>query len=171
MSDFNLMTPDQQRQDLLSKLQSIGGANGSYGVGYQGLSKATGASTGGVASQSIAALPAAASVLGGSGGAAGAAQGIGGASGGLSGAMGTAGSAVGMLGGLAQIYLGFKAAKLAKKQFNFQKDAYNNNLVNSVKSYNTQMGDRIAARHNTEGRSAAETSSYLNSNRLTAREL
>jgi len=107
--------------------------------------------------------------LGGGGAAAagGAAPGIfgglfgGGASGG-GGLGGLLGGASDILGGL----LGFGQNKLAKKTFNFQKDAFNANLANQVQSYNTSLEDRVRARHNTEGRTGAFTESYLGRNRL-----
>lgn len=87
--------------------------------------------------------------------------------GGLAGGLQTAGSAMDILGGLAQIYFGFQQQKLAKKQFAFQREAFNTNLRNSVQSYNTALGDRIRARHFTEGKSDSETAAYLKENRLT----
>ena len=78
------------------------------------------------------------------------------------------GTGMDILGGLAQIYLGFQANKLANKNLNFQIGAYNNNLENTVQSYNTALSDRINARHFTEGKSAADTTAYLNENKLKA---
>lgn len=98
---------------------------------------------------------------------AGATGGAAGGLGGLAGGLQTAGSAMDILGGLAQIYFGFQQQKLAKKQFNFQRDAFNTNLQNSVQSYNTALGDRIRARHFTEGKSDSDTAAYLKENRLT----
>lgn len=167
---------DAQISEMLKNLQNLGVGTGQQSVAAPAISASpTGSSLKAISSQpsqaATAALPAVASVLGTSGGAGGASAGglsaLGGASGG-GGALGAAGSAVGILGGLANIYFGFQAQKLAKKQFNFQKDAYNNNLVNTVQSYNTSLEDRIRARHNTESRSAGETASYLNNNRLQA---
>ena len=86
---------------------------------------------------------------------------------GLAGKLQTAGSAMDILGGLAQIYFGFQQQKLAKQQFGFQKQAFNSNLRNSVQSYNTALGDRIRARHFTEGKSNNDTADYIKSNSLT----
>jgi len=44
------------------------------------------------------------------------------------------------------IYAGLKNLSLAKKSFNLQREAYQTNLANQTKSYNTQIGDRIAGR-------------------------
>jgi len=114
--------------------------------------------------------------LGSGGAAAGAAPGIlggifgggsssGGSSGGFGG--GLLGAIPDLLGGI----LGFGQNKLAKKTFNFQKDAFNANLANQVQSYNTSLEDRARARHNTEGRTGAFTESYLGRNRLTNTEV
>ena len=84
----------------------------------------------------------------------------------LSGGLQTAGSAMDILGGLADIYFGFQQQKLAKSNLNFQKNAFNANLGNSVQSYNTALGDRIRARHFTEGKSDSQTAAYLDENKL-----
>lgn len=96
------------------------------------------------------------------GGAPGAAPGMSKLAGGLQ----TAGSAMDILGGLANIYFGFQQQKLAKEGLNFQKGAFNTNLQNSVQSYNTALGDRIRARHFTEGKSDSQTANYLAENKL-----
>ena len=84
----------------------------------------------------------------------------------LSGGLQNAGSAMDILGGLADIYFGFQQQKLAKRNLAFQKDAFNANLGNSVQSYNTALGDRIRARHFTEGKSDSQTAAYLEENKL-----
>lgn len=60
----------------------------------------------------------------------------------------------------------FQAQKLAKEQFNFQKEFANKNLANQIKSYNTSLEDRGRARAAMEGQSAEEAQSYIDNNRL-----
>lgn len=90
--------------------------------------------------------------------------------GGLSGALQTAGSVADLAGGLAQIYLGFQANKLAKKNFEFQKTAYNNNLEASTSAYNTALADRANARYHTQNNSAG-AAAYINENKLTPKSI
>ena len=76
-----------------------------------------------------------------------------------------------VLGGiqtLGNLWNSFQANKLAKKSFEFQREAFYTNLENQEQSYNTELEDRIAARYATEGRSdvAGETASYMERNRL-----
>lgn len=60
----------------------------------------------------------------------------------------------------------FQAQKLAKEQFNFQKEFANKNLANQIKSYNTSLEDRGRARAAMEGQSAEEAQTYIDNNRL-----
>ena len=46
------------------------------------------------------------------------------------------------------------------------RETFETNLRNNTQTYNTALEDNISARHNTEGRSAAETDAYLAENRL-----
>lgn len=76
-----------------------------------------------------------------------------------------------VLGGiqtLGNLWNSFQANKLAKKSFEFEKEAFYTNLENQEQSYNTELEDRIAARYATEGRAdvAGETASYMEKNRL-----
>jgi len=48
--------------------------------------------------------------------------------------------------GIAEIWQGFKQAKLQKKQFNFTKEAWNKNYANQVKDYENALKDKWAAR-------------------------
>lgn len=154
-----LQTPDEQRADLQAKLAALGGGT-SNSVALPAVAQSTIPALG-----SIGAAPGSPG-----GGIPGLSQ-VAGKAGGLSGVLGGLGQGIGALGGLASIYQGFQAQKLAKKAFKFQKGAYNNNLINSTQSYNTELGDRIAARHNTEGRSQAATDQYNRENRLQANTL
>lgn len=49
---------------------------------------------------------------------------------------------LGGISGLANAFTGFKQLGLAKKQFNWQKDAFNTNLVNQANLVNSQLADR-----------------------------
>ena len=75
------------------------------------------------------------------------------------------GAGIGALGGLAQIYASLKGAKLAAKDFDFQKKAYNNQLEASTKGYNTALMDRANNRGNQYG-DAGYATNYYNENRL-----
>ena len=64
-------------------------------------------------------------------------------------------------GTMAQAYLGWQAMKQAKQQLNFQKEAFNANLNNSISSYNTSLEDKIRGRtSNYEGKEA-DVQAYL----------
>ena len=62
------------------------------------------------------------------------------------GKMQTVSQGLGAFSSLAQIYAGFKAMKLAKDQFKFQKEAWNKNYQAGVKDYENTLKDRWAAR-------------------------
>ena len=74
--------------------------------------------------------------------------------------------AMGGLQTLGNLYMAFQANKLAKKQFRFQKDFANQNLANSIQSYNTSLEDRIRSRAVTEGRDPGYADEYLSKNKL-----
>ena len=59
-----------------------------------------------------------------------------------------------------------KAQKLAKDHFSFQKGVTETNLANSIKSYNTTLADRAAARYSMEGKSDTERDAYISKNSL-----
>lgn len=60
--------------------------------------------------------------------------------------MGFVPAAAQSLAGIGQMWTGMQNYKLAKDQFNFSKQAYQQNLANQIKSYNTQMEDRLRGR-------------------------
>ena len=61
--------------------------------------------------------------------------------------MGTLNTGFKGLATLGSLWGAFQGNKLARKQFSAAQDAYNTNLTNSIKSYNTQLEDRIRGRH------------------------
>ena len=61
----------------------------------------------------------------------------------------------------------FQGNKLARKQLSLATDAYNTNLTNSIKSYNTQLEDRIRGRHSpTNAIGQAEADRQIEANKL-----
>ena len=64
------------------------------------------------------------------------------------------------------LYMGNKALKFAKDQFNFQKDLANTNLNNSIKSYNTKLGDIANTRSVMETGSTGKYDNWYNDNKL-----
>lgn len=63
---------------------------------------------------------------------------------------GTMSLALGGLQTIGGLWAAFEQNKLAKKQFEFQKNVTNANMANQIQSYNTTLGDRIHARAYTE---------------------
>lgn len=80
--------------------------------------------------------------------------------------VGTGQLALGGLSALAGIWNAMQSNKLAKEQFNFQKDFANTNLNNQIKSYNTALEDRLNARGVIEGRDPAYTAAEIDRRRL-----
>jgi len=74
--------------------------------------------------------------------------------------------ALGAIQTLGSLWNSFQQNKLAKQSFQFQKDAFNTNLANQEKSYNTALEDRINARYVNEGRSQAEADAYIKDHSL-----
>ena len=82
--------------------------------------------------------------------------------------VGTGQLALSGLGALTGIWNASKQNKLAKEQFNFQKDFATTNLNNQTKTYNTALEDRMTARGAAEGRSADYTANEIARRRLTS---
>lgn len=82
--------------------------------------------------------------------------------GGLDG-LGTAMDGLGSLGG---IYTSLKGLGLAKDQMNFQKQAFNTNMTNQTKTYNTALEDRVRSRTHAEGGTPQQAEQYLSKNKL-----
>lgn len=82
------------------------------------------------------------------------------------GALGIANGAISGIQTLGNLWMGFKAMKLAKKQYKFQKKMTETNLANQMKSYNTALADRARSRGVMEGQTADQVAQYINSNSL-----
>jgi len=67
---------------------------------------------------------------------------------------------------IGNIYAALQANKLAKKQFNFSKKAYNANMANSIQSYNTTLADRLNSRAKVEGSSDDQAAAEIAANSL-----
>ena len=70
------------------------------------------------------------------------------------------------LGSLFSAWNGMQSLGLARDQLQFQKDAYNTNLNNSIQSYNTQLEDRIRGRTSNYAGKEQDVQTYLDNNRL-----
>lgn len=80
--------------------------------------------------------------------------------------LGTARLALGGLQTIANIWAANRAYKLQKEQFAFEKDVTETNLMNSIQSYNTALGDRSYARAHMEGRDRGSAEQYTEENRM-----
>lgn len=80
---------------------------------------------------------------------------------------GSIGSILGGAGSLAQAFSAWKGLGIAKDQLRFQKDAYNQNMINSISSYNTALEDRIRGRTSEHAGKEAEVQAYLAAHNLT----
>lgn len=68
---------------------------------------------------------------------------------------------------LGNLWGAFQGNKLARKQLSLATDAYNTNLTNQIKSYNTQLEDRIRGRHSpTNAIGQAEADRQIEANKL-----
>ena len=80
--------------------------------------------------------------------------------------MGNLGTAFDILKSIAGIYGAYKYYSLAKDQFNLQKTAFETNLKNSTKSYNTALEDRTRARAAYHGWSEDKINDTVNKHKL-----
>lgn len=78
-----------------------------------------------------------------------------------------ASAVLGGLNTLGSLYFGFKQLGLANKQFDFQKQAFETNLANQMKTYNTALEDRSRSRAVVEGQSPEQAQAYIDRNRMT----
>lgn len=80
----------------------------------------------------------------------------------------TAWTALQGLSTVGNLWGAFQGNKLARKQLSLATDAYNTNLTNQIKSYNTQLEDRIRGRHSpTNAIGQAEADRQIAANKLT----
>lgn len=70
------------------------------------------------------------------------------------------------LSALGNLWSGYQANKMAQRQYDLAKEAYQTNLANSIKSYNTALTDRIRARAAMETGDKNAYDSYLEENKL-----
>lgn len=78
----------------------------------------------------------------------------------------TANLALSGLSTIGNLWAAFQAANLAKKQFNYTKRVTDANLSNQIQTYNTGITDRANNRAIVEGRDAAYTQNYIDTNSL-----
>lgn len=69
---------------------------------------------------------------------------------------------IGAIGGL---WGAIQQNKIAKQQLALSREAYNTNMNNSIKTYNTSLEDRIRARYAMEGRSD-QADGYIDEHKL-----
>lgn len=67
---------------------------------------------------------------------------------------------------LAGLYTGLKSLGLAQDQFDLTKQAYQTNLANQTKSYNTALSDKATARGVMEGQNSDQVAAYIKANSL-----
>lgn len=75
----------------------------------------------------------------------------------------TAQLALSGLGTIGNLWAAFQAQKLAKEQFNYTRGVTETNLTNSIKQYNTSLGDRARNRSLVEGK---DYTSWYDENKL-----
>ena len=80
--------------------------------------------------------------------------------------IGTGQLLLGGIGTIGNLWAGWQAQKLAKEQFNYQKDITDTNLANQIQSYNTALSDRMVARGFVQGDSQSTIDQYIEENSL-----
>ena len=80
--------------------------------------------------------------------------------------IGTGQLVLGGIGTIGNLWASWQAQKLAKEQFNYQKDITDTNLANQIQSYNTALTDRITSRGFTQGDSQSTIDQYIEENSL-----
>ena len=80
--------------------------------------------------------------------------------------LGTGQLVLGGVGTIGNLWSAWQAQKLAKEQFNYQKDITDTNLTNQIQSYNTALSDRINSRGFVQGDSQSTIDQYIEENSL-----
>lgn len=80
--------------------------------------------------------------------------------------LGTGQLVLGGIGTIGNLWSAWQAQKLAKEQFNYQKDITDTNLANQIQSYNTALSDRMNARGFVQGDSQSTIDQYIEENSL-----
>ena len=80
--------------------------------------------------------------------------------------LGTGQLVLGGIGSIGNLWSAWQAQKLAKEQFNYQKDITDTNLANQIQSYNTALSDRINSRGFIQGDSQSTIDQYIEENSL-----
>ena len=80
--------------------------------------------------------------------------------------LGTGQLVLGGIGTIGNLWAAWQAQKLAKDQFNYQKDITDTNLANQIQSYNTALSDRINSRGFIQGDSQSTIDQYIEENSL-----
>lgn len=76
------------------------------------------------------------------------------------------GNIANLIGGFGGLYSAYQGTKIAKDSLNLQREAYQKNLANQTKSYNTALSDRARTRGVMEGSSSADVDKYIRDNSL-----
>lgn len=71
-----------------------------------------------------------------------------------------------LIGGFGGLYSAFQGAKIAKQGLALQREAYESNLANQTKSYNTALTDRARSRGVMEGSDSSTVDKYIQDNSL-----
>ena len=80
--------------------------------------------------------------------------------------LGTGQLVLGGIGTIGNLWSAWQAQKLAKEQFNYQKDITDTNLANQIQSYNTALSDRINSRGFVQGDSQSTIDQYIEENSM-----
>lgn len=67
---------------------------------------------------------------------------------------------------IGQLWGAYQTNKMARKQLSFAKDAFETNVGNQIKTYNTSLSDRAHAREGLSGNSPEQVRAYIESNKL-----
>lgn len=71
-----------------------------------------------------------------------------------------------LAGGIAQIWGGIQANKIAKQTLALERESYQKNMANSIKAYNTALSDRVQGRYATGEQTQEQMDAYVKKNSL-----